>query len=429
MRSFTEFRRAFDRFGGSVLKDLDWNNVGVAGGSMLACLTSTEFGKFLRNSDIDLFIWGLDAKEMQRKLEHIKKTIVTNVPNFASTYRIERSAGAMTFIPRLYDYGRKIRVVLRGFSNPAEILSSFDLDPACILFDGHQVWLSLRALRAFFTGYTITTGAISSSFAARIVKYATRGYGIRVQPDKDDPDTDELLLSMEATFRAKDHSVSEAYLSLPWRNTSNYRRVFSATKSQALNNWTHSFSALSALAALWNLAHATGRIGELMDEVGAASHIYGAYEGSDTFMTTFQPKEWIATLTKVVKDSTMSKPLLLVVILPHMLRQHLNATGKFSNLARMRDTEEVVDASGDKLEICLWSITQDTMWQAATGMESVVHQLLVTSAMLTAWTIWKVSSGAPWPTMYYGRSWHNAQVFSYSAALARIGDFDDWIRT
>ncbi|KAE8223334.1 hypothetical protein CF319_g3628 [Tilletia indica] len=383
---------------------------------------------------------------MQHKLQCIKRTIIGNVPHFSFSYVVERSAGAITFIPRIRENGRKIQVVLRGYSNPAAILSGFDLDPACVFFDGEQVWMSLRALRAFYTGYTTTSGAISSSFAARIVKYATRGYGIRVRPDHGDPDAHELVLSMEATLRLKDGSVSAGYLDLPWRNTSNYGRIFLATKSEVPNNWTHSFSALASLAALWNLAHATGRIGELMDEVGAASHIYGIYEGSDEIMATFHPKEWLSTLAKVspslkkrrwtvkekmwkVQDPTISKPLLLVVILPLGLRAHIKAAGYPGNLARMGDTDDVVDAAGDRLEICIWSLTQDTMWQPATGEDSVVHQLLLTTAMLTAWTIWKVSTGAPWLRMNYGRCWRNAQVFSCPAGLTRFGDFGDWIRT
>ncbi|KAE8250836.1 hypothetical protein A4X13_0g4337 [Tilletia indica] len=279
IRSLADFRDNFENFGGSALKNMDWSNVGVAGGSVLACLTTSEFGEAVRNSDIDLFIWGLGVQDMQRKLESIKTTIIANVPHFAYTYVVERSAGAITFIPRVQENGRKIQVVLRAYTTPAAVLSSFDLDPACAFFDGEQVWLSLRAVRAFYTGYTTTVGAISSSFAARIVKYATRGYGVRVRPEEGDPDMEELLLTMQSAMRKKVAAVAEAYTNLPWMKTANFRRVFNTTKSQASNNWTHSFSALASLAALWNLAHATGRIGELMDEVGAASHIYGMYEG------------------------------------------------------------------------------------------------------------------------------------------------------
>ncbi|KAE8231700.1 hypothetical protein CF326_g3278 [Tilletia indica] len=324
--SLARFCINFEVFGGSVLKNLDWSNVGVAGGSMLACLTETHIGDLLKNSDIDLFIWGLEPPAMLRKLHEIKETLVANVPNFDSTYIIERSAGAITFIPRTRDRGRKIQVVLRGYSNPAAVLASFDLDPACIFFDGEQVWLNLRAVRAFYTGYTTTSGALSSSFAARIIKYATRGYGVLVRPDEDDPDTDDLLYQMEATMREKEIETLEHYLQFPWTGTNNYRGLYCQMKARATTNWTHSFSALASLAALWNLAHKTGRIGELMDEVGAASHIYGLYEGCGKAMAAFHPKEWLSTLATFKRswtlqdriwksnDPTMSDASLLLVV-------------------------------------------------------------------------------------------------------------------
>ncbi|KAE8240048.1 hypothetical protein A4X13_0g7964 [Tilletia indica] len=446
IQSLPGFRNNFDVFSGSVLDNLDWTNVGVAGGSMLACLTESHIGELLRNSDIDLFIWGLEPPAMLLKLLHIKDTIVANVPNFSSKYVVERSAGALTFIPRIRDHGRKIQVVLRGYCNPAAVLASFDLDPACIFFDGDQVWLSLRAIRAFYTGYTTTSGAISSSFAARIIKYATRGYGVIVRPDENDPDTDELLLNMESTMRDKEILTLEHYLRFPWTGKNNYRALFLHVKNQVTTNWTHSFSALASLAALWTLAYKTGRIGELLDEVGAASHIYGLYEGSDAVMATLHPKEWLSALAKFspslrrrtwslhdrvwkVNDPTMSGArLLLVVILPVGLRQYLQECGRFQSLTRLRDTDDVKDVDGVMMEICLWTVTGEKIWQPQDGTSSVAHQLLVTAAMVTAWTLWKVSAGAPWPKLHYNRAFHNAQVFSFNAALTRTGDFDDWIR-
>ncbi|KAE8220705.1 hypothetical protein CF319_g5809 [Tilletia indica] len=446
IQSIDEFRRSFDVFGGSVLKNLDWANVGVAGGCVLACLTQGHFDRELINSDIDLFLWGLDAAGMERKVQQIKATIEANVLRFSAKYVIERSAGAVTFIPHRRSDGRKIQVVLRAYHNPAAVLSNFDIDPACVFFDGEDVWLSLRAVRALYTGYTTTSGAISSSFAARIIKYATRGYGILVRPDEDEADKSILLRNMDTLLRKEESAVAAYFTRLPWTGKKNFKKVFTAMKSSAPNNWTHSYSALASLAALWHLAHMTGRIDELMDEVGAASHIYGLYEGSDAMMGRIGPEQWLGVLEiispslkqrkwtitdhmwKVQDADVTKKTLALVVILPLLLRQRLQAMDGFTNLARMRNTDDVEDAGGNQLEICLWALTGDEVWQPLQGQRSVVHQLLVTAAMVTAWTVWKVSSGAPWPTMHYGRSLHNAQLYSYSAALTQVGDFCVWIR-
>ncbi|KAE8218649.1 hypothetical protein CF319_g7515 [Tilletia indica] len=465
IHSLPEFRKNFDNFSGSVLNNLDWTNVGIAGGSALACLTITDFGKTLKNSDIEcvynsvnmrrelippgllsLFIWGLDATRMHKKMRHIRDTIITNTPGFAAAYMIERSAGAITFVPRREDTGRKIQIVLRGYENPAAVLAGFDLDPACVFFDGDQVWLSIRAVRSFFTGYTSTVGAISSSFAGRIIKYATRGYGVLVRPDVLPADSVASLKAMNATLREKEQWACEEFVKLPWTGTKNYNKVFNGLKSDTPVMWTHSFSALATLAALWNLAYTTGRIGELLEEVGAASHIYGLYEGSDMAMGYLDADEWLSALEiiapslksrtwrltdsmwKAQDRALIRKPLLLVVILPHLLCEYIRHTYGLGTLVRMRDTSEIEDATGDKFEICIWSVAGEDMWQPQDGVEAFVHQLLITSAMLTAWTMWKVASGAPWRTMYYGRSLHNAHIFSYPAALSRVGDFDEWVR-
>ncbi|KAE8219818.1 hypothetical protein CF326_g8868, partial [Tilletia indica] len=358
-----------------------------------------------------------------------------------------RSAGAVTFVPISSDGGRKVQVVLRGYDNPAAVLSSFDIDPACIFFDGKEVWLSPRAVRALYTGYTTTVGAISSSFAARIIKYATRGYGVLVRPDDSIPDAEATLRSMDAIARGKQHWVFAEHYNLPWTGTSNFKKTFDIVKARTTVNWTHSFSALATLAALWNLAYATVKISELMEEVGVASHIYGLYEGSETIMGFFDPEEWLTVLesispslkTRVGRQrgciwkannrSITKEPLHLLVILPLGLREHLNSTGKFDNVVRMRNTDEVEDVDGDKLEICLWTVKGRKMWQVKSGMDSAVHQLLVAASMLTAWTIWKMSSGAPWRKMHYGRSLYNAQVFSCHAGLTRTGDYDMWVRS
>ena len=43
---------------------------------------------------------------------------------------------------------RHIQVVLRLYSSPAEVLLGFDLDASCVGYDGSDVWLLPRAIRA-----------------------------------------------------------------------------------------------------------------------------------------------------------------------------------------------------------------------------------------------------------------------------------------
>ncbi|KAE8228380.1 hypothetical protein CF326_g6690 [Tilletia indica] len=445
IRCLAEFKVAFHTFSGGILAGMNWANVVVAGGAILACLSESEFGPMLANSDVDLFIWGLDAEAANKKLDHIHAVIASNVEDFNGSYTIERTAGAITFIPHGGSHSRNIQVVLRTYCNPAAVLAGFDLDQVCLLFDNKQVWLSLRAIRAFKTGYTTTYGAISSSFAARIVKYATRGYGVLVLPDTTERQHDHIK-QMGLTARLYDCDVRDRYYRLPWTGVGNFGRVFNDVKHVATVNWTHSYSSLAALAALWKLAYKTGRIPELMQLVGTASHIYGIYEGTQAVHAFFEADAWFHTLAKFspslrhrtwttktkmwsVRPSALpsATTMSLLVILPKHLRARIAEHHRFSSLKRLRHSDVVCDASGDELEICTWTIDSQHMWQPRDGVHSAYHQFLVTAALLTAWTVWKVSTGAPWKTLFYGRCLHNAHVFSTAAALTRPGDFSDWM--
>lgn len=76
VENLTSFRRAWDVFTGGALSAVqNWDNIIVAGGSVLACLTyfSDDSPKHLnrvfqsrayKHSDIDLFLWGMTEDEV-----------------------------------------------------------------------------------------------------------------------------------------------------------------------------------------------------------------------------------------------------------------------------------------------------------------------------------------------------------------------------
>ncbi|KAE8219871.1 hypothetical protein CF326_g8858 [Tilletia indica] len=278
IRSLAAFRDAFATFGGSVLAGLDYSNIFIAGGSILATLTELDTGNFddlLKGSDIDIFLYGLSGEEAHNKIISIANTIRSNVKDFDAKYLVERSAGTVSFLPHQGAVGRKIQVILRLARNPAEILAGFDFDEVCVGYDGTSVWLDLRAIRALRTGYTSTTGAISSSFAARVVKYATRGYGVKIECPNED---DRRLSLLKNTSDSLHYDIKKCYSDLPWYRKSNYSVLYTKAKQESGALWTQSFSAFATLAALWNVAYASGRITELMAAVGSGPSWYGGYD-------------------------------------------------------------------------------------------------------------------------------------------------------
>jgi hypothetical protein len=94
---------------------LDWNNVFAAGGSVLACLQPVpephnESNLTIRNyyhknayktSDIDLFIYGLNEEEANKKMLHIFEVIKNNLIGGVDIIAF-RSIHAVTIISKVY---------------------------------------------------------------------------------------------------------------------------------------------------------------------------------------------------------------------------------------------------------------------------------------------------------------------------------------
>ena len=68
-----------------------------------------------------------------------------------------------------------VQVVLHIFRSPSEILTGFDVDCACVGYDGEAVWALPRAVRALRTGYNLVNPVHSwpnrPSYELRLLKY------------------------------------------------------------------------------------------------------------------------------------------------------------------------------------------------------------------------------------------------------------------
>ncbi|KAE8232746.1 hypothetical protein CF326_g2218 [Tilletia indica] len=453
VRSLDSFQEAFRAFCGFELRGLDWANIFIAGGSVLAAVTATEtedFFKRLRSSDVDIFLYGLDGHQALGKLCHITEVLRANIPAFDQTYVVERSVGAITFAPGLGSEGRKVQVVLRLSANPAAILAGFDFDQVSLGYDGSEVWLSPRAVRALYTGYTVTSGAISSSFAARIIKYACRGYGLIILPDYGRGKLERLHKRLDEEERL----VRDYWTSLPWHHMSNFSHLYTAMKHRSDALWTHSFSSLATLVALWKVAHSACRIGELLYEVGTSHSLCGGYEASDVLGAHFGIDEWSEVLVELIPSLSGTKGLpttdvwkiraekmtrtvfrqriSMVVILPLRMRAFLISAAPSvcggDKLVLLRGGSGLTDSDGIKLEVCLWHVDGSNMWQPSRGLPAQVHQFLMRATMITAWTIWKVAAGAPWLKMHYSRSLAQSQRHSANAAIADKLTCNIWLR-
>jgi len=74
---------------------------------------------------------------------------------------------------------RHVQIVLRLYKSVSEILTGFDVDCSCFVYDGSQVYGTPRAIVAFMTqSNTVDLSRRSPSYESRLSKYARRGFEV-----------------------------------------------------------------------------------------------------------------------------------------------------------------------------------------------------------------------------------------------------------
>ncbi|KAJ6493330.1 hypothetical protein C8R45DRAFT_989477 [Mycena sanguinolenta] len=188
--SVAAFRRTFDRMSDGLLKNLNWNNIIVAGGIVLGVLLSVggAAAEEWAASDIDIYIYGLTPEQANKKISELFATFKVNLPK-GSPVLIVRNSKTITFFSK-YPL-RRIQIVLKLVKSPRAVLLNFDLDISAMCWDGSEFWMLPRAARALETGYNVfTMNMIQGHYLSerratqeqRVFKYADRGYGVRILP-------------------------------------------------------------------------------------------------------------------------------------------------------------------------------------------------------------------------------------------------------
>ncbi|KAK0556102.1 hypothetical protein OC844_005947 [Tilletia horrida] len=294
VRSIQAFHLAFHQFTDGALVGLDYSNVFIAGGSVNAVLTETDVDTFktrLRKSDVDIFLYGLNDKDMLDKILLIEERLRTNIHGFQGKYVTERTAGAITFVPK-YEDDRRFQVILRAHANPAEILAHFDLDQARVGFDGERVWLSMLAIRSWITGYTVTMGHIDISDKRHTdYRYAARGWGVLIRLPGENPDGKQEQ-ELQEMVKNKHATLKQDFHYYPWDGINNFGMLYHASSRRVSAHWTYSFSGMMELSALWTIAFESSSIPDLMDELGC-SQTHEIAPWIDT-------EQWIDALNNIV---------------------------------------------------------------------------------------------------------------------------------
>ena len=182
-----QFSKQFQMFTEFVFEGFDWNNVLIAGGSVLASLIPIGFSDYTQwrqyyhkgawdQADIDLFLYGLEPDQANEKLRHIYNHLSQHLPNPVTCLR---TANTVNFVSK-YPF-RNIQVILRLYKSPAEILLGFDVDCATVGFDGQNVWTTGRGHYSLVHRRNVVDlERRSHSYEYRLWKYGLRGFEIAV---------------------------------------------------------------------------------------------------------------------------------------------------------------------------------------------------------------------------------------------------------
>jgi hypothetical protein len=177
------FMRNWDMLTKGVFKSVDWNNIFVAGGSVLRCLISPEeeigsevmavaagWGK---SSDIDIFVYGLDEKAATRKAKSVLASIARAAGTKGDVFCTDHSVTLLG----VDGAHPAIQFVLRCYKSPTEVLCGFDIDACCLGFDGETVLALPRCVRALRTRtILVDLDRRSLTYEKRLIKYSKRGF-------------------------------------------------------------------------------------------------------------------------------------------------------------------------------------------------------------------------------------------------------------
>eukprot|EP01087_Luapelamoeba_hula_P016105 TRINITY_DN4921_c0_g1_i2.p1 TRINITY_DN4921_c0_g1~~TRINITY_DN4921_c0_g1_i2.p1 ORF type:complete len:694 (-),score=127.78 TRINITY_DN4921_c0_g1_i2:30-2111(-) len=171
-----QFKQNWNNFSQNMFAGLDFSNVFIAGGSVLAALTNKQGGDTYGKSDIDVFIYGItDDAAANAKLKHIHDVIQRT----SSQCAVIRTKRTVTFI-NSYPY-RHVQVILKLYKSPAEVLLGFDVDCCTFGFDGEKVWSMERGHRAVVKRYNLANETRrSTTYEGRLYKYSKRGFAVAV---------------------------------------------------------------------------------------------------------------------------------------------------------------------------------------------------------------------------------------------------------
>jgi len=167
-----KFEALLDESTSNLFLCMNWSNMVIAGGSTLALLTQTDDNVENEFADIDIFLYGLDERGLNRKVVEIYNTFKEQLETEIQCYRTVRTISFM--------YGknkRVIQIIIKKHDTINDILNAFDIDCSCVAYDGQNIHYNRRFVDAIkYSTNKLDLSLRSASYEYRLAKYGRRGY-------------------------------------------------------------------------------------------------------------------------------------------------------------------------------------------------------------------------------------------------------------
>jgi ankyrin repeat protein len=182
---FEQFKANFAALTLNVLAGLDLKNLCFFGDLVVGALlvndgssnndqhiTSAHF----RDADIEIAILGLDGEAAAKKVRDIFFAVQSATKASCEIIRTQKEIIILGQYPV-----RNIRIPLRSFKGPAEVIFFQDVDVRCVGFDGNTVWALPRAQRALTKRYNLVDLALGhTTYEVNLYRWAKRGFAVAV---------------------------------------------------------------------------------------------------------------------------------------------------------------------------------------------------------------------------------------------------------
>lgn len=188
IKQIDEFNKQFDHQYGWLFKDLNYDNILIAGGSVIETLL-----KVVWSNDVDIFIYGLSKEEATTKVEelilHFQQAFKNKIIQEAEKANEDvdnylQKHYQITSVRNKYSVSltlglQTLQIIFRLYKSISQILHGFDMGSSAVGYDGTNIYFtSLGKFSYEYLVNIVDPSRRSTTYEKRLVKYHSRGFNI-----------------------------------------------------------------------------------------------------------------------------------------------------------------------------------------------------------------------------------------------------------